>query len=237
MAVTKTDRFNLTRWSDDGDPWDRADWDSDNAEVEAKAAKIITGAVAPPAPDADNARTFYHRTDTDQLYYSATGTGWRIVSKPPPAMTITGIGTAITQVGNANLLWRSVRDFTTVMSTGISPGFTLVSGAAGGLRVDAGAAGQRVRLTAHAMCPNNYSSVGGQFGVRFIADPYPGSAAATDGFTTPPDGGQHWATAITEHTFALNAVIYLEIMCKDFDDGDGWGARISAEVMPGYYPA
>ena len=76
MAVSKTTRFGVTRWTEDTDPWSRDDFDDDNAAVEAKAAGFLEGtAAARPAASAANARMFYRATDTDMVSYS-TGAAW-----------------------------------------------------------------------------------------------------------------------------------------------------------------
>lgn len=81
MAVTKTPRFGLTRWSDDGDPWNREDWDADNAAVEALAVGWLEGTgVDRPAASPDNRGFIYRRTDAAtynaNTYSISTGAAW-----------------------------------------------------------------------------------------------------------------------------------------------------------------
>jgi hypothetical protein len=80
MAVSKTTRFGVTRWTEDTDPWTRDDFDDDNAAIEAKAAGFLEGTLAArPAASAANARMLYRATDgtgaLGVLFYS-TGSAW-----------------------------------------------------------------------------------------------------------------------------------------------------------------
>jgi len=76
MTRSTTTRMLLPRWSADTDEWDRVDFDTISAQVEALAAGALEGlASARPAAAATNARMFYRATDTGVLSYS-TGAAW-----------------------------------------------------------------------------------------------------------------------------------------------------------------
>lgn len=90
MAVSKTTRLGLTRWTEDTDPWSRDDWDDDNAALELLAVGALEGlASARPAASAANARMFYRATNTGVLSYS-TGAAWVTISRPESYSLIYG---------------------------------------------------------------------------------------------------------------------------------------------------
>lgn len=95
MTVSKTPRLNLTRWSADSDPWDRADFDGDNAELEARVVIRSEGTLAArPASTAGSAGRYYYATDVDELYYdtSSAQDGWLAVTRKHTTGTISSMG-------------------------------------------------------------------------------------------------------------------------------------------------
>lgn len=68
MTVSQTTRFNVYRWSDDGDAFTRSQLDSSHANIEAKGA-IFTSGTTLPTPAAEHERAFFLKTDTNVLYY------------------------------------------------------------------------------------------------------------------------------------------------------------------------
>lgn len=102
MTVSKSPRLGLTRWSADTDPWNRADWDDDNAALEALALGALVGlASARPAAAATNARMLHYATDNGTLSYS-TGSAWfdlRVHYPPAPAFAIASNNTTGTLTG------------------------------------------------------------------------------------------------------------------------------------------
>jgi len=90
MTVTVTERFSIYRWDSGGDAFTRAQMDTSHANIEANAAKFLTGATTPPASNIANAKTFYLDTSTGILYYSAAGTSWVTVNSfAAPSSTLT----------------------------------------------------------------------------------------------------------------------------------------------------
>lgn len=77
MAVTRSPRFKLHRWDSGSDPYNRAQNDLDNLQVETLGAVFREGADADKgtASDAALVKSFYNATDTGVLYYS-NGTNW-----------------------------------------------------------------------------------------------------------------------------------------------------------------
>lgn len=67
MTISLTTRLGLHRWSADTDPWDRADFDADNAALEAKVIIGSQGAEA-GKPVAGVERRLYLATDTERLF-------------------------------------------------------------------------------------------------------------------------------------------------------------------------
>jgi hypothetical protein len=74
MARTQTSRFNLWRWSVDSDTQGRADFDSDNAQLEALALIGINDLRANRPAAGIRDRVFFAK-DTGQAFYD-TGTLW-----------------------------------------------------------------------------------------------------------------------------------------------------------------
>lgn len=77
MAVTKTDRFGLTRWSADTDEVTRVQFDSSMAAINDKAALDAQGTLAARPASAVRGQ-YYLATDTSVLYRH-DGTQWRVV--------------------------------------------------------------------------------------------------------------------------------------------------------------
>lgn len=79
MAVSKTPRFGLTRWSAGTDPFSRAQMDESMAAIEANAAMFTSGTLA-ARPAFGKAGRFYEVTDAaagaPTLFYD-TGTAWK----------------------------------------------------------------------------------------------------------------------------------------------------------------
>jgi hypothetical protein len=79
MAITRTTRLSLHRWDSGADPFNRAQADADNLQIETLTAMFRAGLDANKgsASAAANARSFYLSTDTSPvtLYYS-DGTNW-----------------------------------------------------------------------------------------------------------------------------------------------------------------
>lgn len=88
MAITTTTRFGLTRWSDPGDAFTRAQTDASHAAIEAKGAIYLQG-IASARPVAGTVGRFYYASDTTALSYD-DGVGWRTVFDPT---TVTTAGT------------------------------------------------------------------------------------------------------------------------------------------------
>lgn len=78
MAISKTARLGLTRWTEDTDAWNRDDFDDDNAALEALAAIGRSGTFANRGSAATYSRSTYWATDHQALYVS-TGAVWRRV--------------------------------------------------------------------------------------------------------------------------------------------------------------
>jgi hypothetical protein len=76
MAVSKTTRLGLTRWTEDTDPWNRDDFDDDNAALEALAGVARQGLYAARGSAATYSRSTYWATDHKALYLS-DGATWR----------------------------------------------------------------------------------------------------------------------------------------------------------------
>lgn len=94
MAVSKTTRLGLTRWTEDTDPWNRDDFDDDNAALEASVAMYAQGTAA-ARPAAGKAGRHYYATDTDELSYD-TGAGWQLIRTPEAQADLTlGAGLAV----------------------------------------------------------------------------------------------------------------------------------------------
>lgn len=75
MAVSKTARLGLTRWTEDTDPWNRDDFDDDNAALEAVVALYGHGTLT-GRPAAGIRGRYYYATDTPAVYYD-DGATWR----------------------------------------------------------------------------------------------------------------------------------------------------------------
>jgi hypothetical protein len=74
MAITSSPRLGLTRWSDDADVVSRAQFDSDNGDLDALVAIAIQG-LAADRPAASVPRRLYYATDTGALSFD-TGSAW-----------------------------------------------------------------------------------------------------------------------------------------------------------------
>lgn len=118
MTVSKGTRLGLTRWSDDTDPWDRADWDGDNAILEEEAVKFDQGIVLPDASP-DTAGMFYRLVDDlgtiEQLFYSDGVTWRRVALHDGPS----GIGSAAPATWDAGDLIITLRN---IAGTDVTPG-------------------------------------------------------------------------------------------------------------------
>lgn len=68
MAVSTTTRLGIYRWSEDTDPFNRAQMDISHANLEAVAARYTQGTVL-PTPSSACERSFFFKTDTEVLYY------------------------------------------------------------------------------------------------------------------------------------------------------------------------
>lgn len=68
MAVSTSVRLGLYRWSEDTDPFNRAQMDISHANLESVAARYTQGTVL-PQPGEAFARSFFFKTDTKTLYY------------------------------------------------------------------------------------------------------------------------------------------------------------------------
>ncbi len=77
MTTGTTDRFGLTTWSSGDDPFGRAQFQSDNLNVEELGAIFRTGVAAdkPIATDPAYTRTFWYSTDSQVLEYN-NGADW-----------------------------------------------------------------------------------------------------------------------------------------------------------------
>lgn len=76
MAVSKTARLGITRWTEDTDPWNRDDFDDDNAALEALAAIGRQGPYAARGSAAIYTRSTYWATD-HKAFYLSDGATWR----------------------------------------------------------------------------------------------------------------------------------------------------------------
>lgn len=87
MAITYTPRFNLYRWSDDEDEWDREQFDSDNARIDQLGAIAIQSiASVRPAPGVE--RRFHLAVDTKAVSLD-TGVEWlTLLTANAPATSI-----------------------------------------------------------------------------------------------------------------------------------------------------
>lgn len=68
MTVSQTNRFDLYRWSEDTDAFTRSQMDTSHANIEARAARFLSG-TSLPASASEYARSFFYKTDTAVLYY------------------------------------------------------------------------------------------------------------------------------------------------------------------------
>lgn len=75
MAVSKTTRLGVTRWTDDNDPWDRDDFDDDNAALENLAAIDLQVADLASRPAA-GVRGRYCWVGSEERVYRDNGTAW-----------------------------------------------------------------------------------------------------------------------------------------------------------------
>jgi len=77
MAISKSSRFNLTRWDSGSDPFNRGQADTDNAQLELLGAIWREGAdsLKGPASSQANSKSFYYANDTLTLYWS-NGATW-----------------------------------------------------------------------------------------------------------------------------------------------------------------
>lgn len=67
MTVSLTTRLGIHRWTDDDDPWDRADFDADNVQLEDLAI-IGTQGLDAARPAAGVQRRLYLATDAERVY-------------------------------------------------------------------------------------------------------------------------------------------------------------------------
>lgn len=68
MAVSTTARLGIYRWSEDTDPFNRAQMDISHANLEDVAAKYTRGS-ALPTPSSAWARSFFFNTSNSTLYF------------------------------------------------------------------------------------------------------------------------------------------------------------------------
>lgn len=68
MAVIKTDRLGVYRWTSDFDAFTRDQMDESHQNLEALAAKYTQGTEF-PNPSVSQVRSFFYKTDTKVLYY------------------------------------------------------------------------------------------------------------------------------------------------------------------------
>lgn len=68
MAVTTTNRLGVYRWSEDTDPFNRAQMDISHANLEGQAAKYTRGTTLPTSSSVWE-RSFFYKTDTNVLYF------------------------------------------------------------------------------------------------------------------------------------------------------------------------
>lgn len=68
MSVSTTTRLGIFRWSEDTDPFNRAQMDISHANLEAVAAKYTRGSTL-PTPSSAWEKSFFFNTETNILYY------------------------------------------------------------------------------------------------------------------------------------------------------------------------
>lgn len=102
MTVSKSPRLGLTRWSADDDPWDREDFDADNAALEALVAIAQQGTFL-SRPAAGTRGRFYvvvsGAPDEGELYYD-DGAKWITLRHSTADAPLTAYHAAITPTGN-----------------------------------------------------------------------------------------------------------------------------------------
>lgn len=94
MTVSRSPRLGLFRWSSDEDPWDRSQFDADNAALEDRAALDRQGTLAERgAPDRRG--EFFTVVDPTAAehgqMFRATGTEWRLINGLPPHNLLLGL--------------------------------------------------------------------------------------------------------------------------------------------------
>ena len=120
MAVSKTTRLGLTRWTEDTDPWNRDDFDDDNAALEALAGVARQGLYAARGSAATYSRSTYWATDHKALYLS-DGATWRRLelanlemypmhsSIPRGSATVEDLSAATTYLGDQTAIMHKMR--------------------------------------------------------------------------------------------------------------------------------
>lgn len=86
MAITHGDRIGLTRWSDDDDEWDRADFDADNARLEQGVAIDGQGPLGGMPPPGIAGRYFW-ALDIRQLFRD-NGISWNQIGHASRSGTV-----------------------------------------------------------------------------------------------------------------------------------------------------
>lgn len=121
MAVSKTARLGLTRWTEDEDPWSRDDWDDDNAALEALAAIARTGLYAQRGSAVTYARSLFYATDQLSLWFS-DGAIWRRLELPNlnswPMLATVPVGSSLSNISGPQLGIDSGSVFTTTRLPG-----------------------------------------------------------------------------------------------------------------------
>lgn len=80
MTVSLSTRLGIHRWTEDTDPWSRADWDDDNAKLEAIAI-IGTQGLAAARPAAGIQRRLYLATDTERVFIDDGDEWYELISE------------------------------------------------------------------------------------------------------------------------------------------------------------
>lgn len=70
MTVSQSTRFGLYQWSDDTDPFTRSQMELSHQNIEDRAARVVSGTVA-PAPDGQYHNAFFYNTSNNKLFFYA----------------------------------------------------------------------------------------------------------------------------------------------------------------------